>query len=209
MTGRHSFAGFDALMLNYEPSATGEYVAAVSGNPVSKSNSIVVANPTSCDQMEDVYRLHYDLLLYVARRRFRVPAGDAESLIQEVFVSYLSAANEVRDIRAWLLGAISNASRHYWRLRGRTESLPDDLEKKSDPHVNADNIATSLTVRETLAHLHEKCRETLRLRYFEGCSAAEVAKELDTTNRYAEKLIHNCLKRAYQVYRNLAKVAER
>jgi RNA polymerase sigma factor (sigma-70 family) len=158
--------------------------------------------------MEDVYRLYYDLLLYVARRRFRVPPSDAEALIQEVFVSYLSSANEVRDVRSWLLGAISNASRHYWRSRGRIESLPDDMDKKSDPRSSADNIATSLTVRETLSHLHEKCRETLRLRYFEGCSAAEVARELDTTNRYAEKLIHTCLKRAYQVYRTLMRVAK-
>lgn len=158
--------------------------------------------------MEDVYRLYYDLLLYVARRRFRVPPSDAEALIQEVFVSYLSSANEVRDVRSWLLGAISNASRHYWRSRGRIESLPDDLNQKSDPRSSADNIATSLTVRETLSHLHEKCRETLRLRYFEGCSAAEVARELDTTNRYAEKLIHTCLKRAYQVYRTLMRVAK-
>lgn len=169
----------------------------------------VVATRTSCDQTEDVYRLHYDLLLYVARRRFRVPPGDAENLIQEVFVSYLSTAQEIRDVRSWLLGAISNASRHYWRSRGRTESLPEDLDKKSDPRSTADKLATSLTVRETLAHLQEKCRETLRLRYFEGCSAAEVAKELDTTNRYAEKLIHTCLKRAYQVYRTLTNVANR
>lgn len=172
---------------------------------VSKSTPMVTAH-SSCEQMEDVYRLYYDLLLYVARRRFRVPPGDAENLIQEVFVAYISATQEVRDVRAWLLGAISNASRHYWRVRGRTDQLSNDLSKKSDPSSSADNLATSLTVRDTLSHLHEKCRETLRLRYFEGCSAAEVAKELDTTDRYASKLIHNCLKRAYQVYRNLTKV---
>lgn len=176
---------------------------------VSEPNASLVARRPSCDQMEDVYRLHYDLLLYVARRRFRVPFGDAESLIQEVFLSYLSASSEVRDVRAWLLGAISNASRHYWRSRGRTESLPDDLHKQSDPRSVAEKLANTLTVRDTLAHLHEKCRETLRLKYFEGCSAAEVAKELDTTNRYAEKLIHNCLKRAHQIYRTLTAVIKK
>jgi RNA polymerase sigma factor (sigma-70 family) len=175
--------------------------------PMSSSGAVVPAK--ALDPMEQVYRLYYDLLLYVARRRFRVPPCDAESLIQEVFVSYLSAANEVRDVRSWLLGAISNASRHYWRSRGRLESLPDDIQKQSDPRSLAENLATTLTVRDTLAQLHEKCRETLRLRYFEGCSAAEVAKELDTTNRYAEKLIHNCLKRAYHIYRSLTTLVKK
>ena len=172
---------------------------------MSKTDSMV-ATHSSFDQLEDVYRLHYDLLLYVARRRFRVPAGDAENLIQEVFVCYLSTAAEVRDVRSYLLGAISNASRHYWRLRGRTDQLPQDMAKKSDPNASAESLDNSMTVRDTLSHLHEKCRETLRLRYYEGCSAAEVAKELDTTNRYAEKLIHNCLKRAHQIYQNLTRV---
>lgn len=172
---------------------------------MSKTDSMV-ATHSSIDQLEDVYRLHYDLLLYVARRRFRVPAGDAENLIQEVFVCYLSTAAEVRDVRSYLLGAISNASRHYWRLRGRTDQLPQDMAKKSDPNASAESLDNSMTVRDTLSHLHEKCRETLRLRYYEGCSAAEVAKELDTTNRYAEKLIHNCLKRAHQIYQNLTRV---
>jgi RNA polymerase sigma factor (sigma-70 family) len=165
----------------------------------------VVDSVQTEDQLEQVYRQHYTLLLYISCRKFRVPAGDAESLIQEVFLSYLSASRDVRDVRSWLVGAISNASRQYWKARGRTESLPDDMGERSDPLSAglAETVATRITVRETLARLHEKCRETLRLHYFEGCSAPEVARELSTTNRYAEKLIHKCLKRAYEIYLTL------
>jgi DNA-directed RNA polymerase specialized sigma24 family protein len=60
-----------------------------------------------------------------------------------------------------------------------------------------------LTIQQTLGYLQEKCRETLRLHYFEGYSAAETAVHLSTTPRYAEKLIHNCLKRAHEVYTTL------
>lgn len=156
--------------------------------------------------MEDVYRRHYDLLFYLASRRFRVPENDAENLTHEVFLAYISTAAEIRDTRRWLVGAVCNASRYYWRVRGRTEQLSPSIAEASDPRAAelADNLATRLTVRETLARLHEKCRETLRLRYFEGCSAAEVAKEFETTNRYAEKLIHKCLKRAHEIYCTLA-----
>lgn len=160
---------------------------------------------TAEDELEDVYRAHYTLLLYVSCRKFKVPPGDAESLIQEVFLSYLSSRADVRDVRAFLMGAISNASRQYWRSRGRTESLPDDYGQRSDPFSAglAETVATRITIRETLSRLHERCRETLRLHYFEGCSAPEVARELNTTNRYAEKLIHKCLKRAHKIYLTL------
>jgi RNA polymerase sigma factor (sigma-70 family) len=160
------------------------------------------------DDTEGIYREHYHLLLYVACRKFRVPEADAEGLIQEIFISYLSAAPGIRDVRAWLVAAVSNASRHFWRSHGRTESLPEDYGERSDPlsHGLAETLALRLTVQQTLGYLEEKCRETLRLHYFEGCSAMEVARQFDTTNRYAEKLIHNCLKRALEIYKNLTAV---
>jgi len=173
--------------------------------PYGPKSKAVGVDVTSTDEMEAVYRLHYTLLLYIAVRKFRVPASDAESLIQEVFLAYLSNSKGVRDIRSWLVGAMSNASRQYWRARGRTEPLPDDMSERSDPGSAglADKVALKITVRETLSRLHEKCRETLRLHYFEGCSAPEVARELATTPRYAEKLIHKCLKRAHEIYLTL------
>ena len=157
------------------------------------------------DDAEEIYRTHYKLLLYVACKKFRVPDGDAESLIQDVFLSYLSAAPNVRDVKAWLVAAACNASRHYWRMQGRTEPLPDDVAERSDPSSQAlaDSFANRLTIQQTLGYLQEKCRETLRLHYFEGYSAAETAEQLSTTPRYAEKLIHNCLKRAHEVYTTL------
>ena len=51
-----------------------------------------------------------------------------------------------------------------------------------------------------------RCRETLKLHYFDGRSASEVARELETTTRYAEKLIHNCLKRVREIYMNITAV---
>jgi RNA polymerase sigma factor (sigma-70 family) len=176
--------------------------------PSNVPNAAATPHSPCPENMERVYVEHYNLLLYVACRKFRVPEPDAEGLIQEVFVSYISAAANVKDIRAWLVAATCNASRHYWRTRSRTESLPDDIGERSDPlsHGIADSLATKLAVTRTLGYLQEKCRETLYLHYFEGCSAVELAKELDTTNRYAEKLIHNCMKRAREIFMTLNSV---
>jgi len=37
-------------------------------------------------------------------------------------------------------------------------------------------------------------------------SSNDVAISLDTTSRYAEKLIHNCLKRVREIYMNITAV---
>ena len=61
-------------------------------------------------------------------------------------------------------------------------------------------------MRQALEYLQPRCRETLHLHYFEGRSANDVAEKLETTNRYAEKLIHNCLKRVREIYFKLTTV---
>ena len=158
--------------------------------------------PSSGPDVGVLYEQYRDLLVHVACRKFRVPDSDAENLMQEVFLAYMQAGTRVENTKAWLVAAMCNASRHYWRQQSRTESLPDDIGDHSDPmsHGIADHFATSLTLRKALRYLQPRCRETLYLHYYEGRSATDVARELDTTSRYAEKLIHNCLKRVREIY---------
>jgi RNA polymerase sigma factor (sigma-70 family) len=158
--------------------------------------------------VEGLYVQYRTLLLSVACRKFRVPGADAEALLQEVFLSFLETGTRIDNVKAWLVAAVCNACRHYWRSQGRSESLPDDYLEQSDPGSDAllEKRATELTVQKALGYLQPRCRETLKLHYFEGRSASEVARELDTTTRYAEKLIHNCLKRVREIYMNISAV---
>lgn len=155
-----------------------------------------------------LYEEHRELLIHIACRKFRVPEHDAETLMQEVFVSYMESGSGVENTRGWLVGAMCNASRYYWRTQAKSESLPDDISQHSDPqsHGIAEQFATSLTLQKAMRYLQPRCRETLYLHYFEGRSASDVARELDTTNRYAEKLIHNCLKRVREIYFSITAV---
>ena len=165
------------------------------------------AAPPSAE-IGDLYVQHRSLLLHIACRKFRVPEADAESLMQEVFVSLMTTTTKVENIRAWLVAAMCNASRHYWRGQSRTESLPEDFADHGDPGSQgiAERFAMSITMRQALEYLQERCRETLYLHYYEGRSAVDVARELETTTRYAEKLIHNCLKRVREIYFNITAV---
>ena len=158
--------------------------------------------------VETLYVQYRTLLLSVGCRKFRIPEGDAESLLQEVFLSFLQMGSPIDNVKAWLVAAMCNASRHYWRGQGRSESLPEDYLEHSDPNSDAlpEKRAMEMNIQQALGYLQPRCRETLRLHYFEGRSAPEIARELDTTNRYAEKLIHNCLKRVREIYINITAV---
>lgn len=162
----------------------------------------------AADEIESLYVTHRTLLLFVACRKFSVPVTDAEGLIQEVFLAYLQNAGRVNNTRAWLVAATCNASRHYWRVQGRTEPLPEDYNDRSDPLSQglADKVAMQMTIRQALDYLQPRCRQTLWLHYFEGRSAADMAVELETTSRYAEKLIHKCLKRVREIYLKITAV---
>ena len=67
----------------------------------------------AADDVETLYIEHRSLLLYVACRKFRIPECDAENLIQEVFLSFLQTGTKIDNIRAWLVAAMCDASRHY------------------------------------------------------------------------------------------------
>lgn len=188
--------------------------AARSGEKVATVRPQAPAGPrprqigSAADDVEALYIEHRNLLLYVACRKFRVPDSDAENLIQEVFLSFMQTGTKIENVRAWLVAAMCNASRHYWRSSGRTESLPEDFHDHCDPVSQglAEQYTMKMTVRQALDYLQPRCKETLWLHYFEGRSAGDVARELETTNRYAEKLIHNCLKRVREIYMNLTSV---
>jgi RNA polymerase sigma-70 factor (ECF subfamily) len=170
--------------------------------------SLESLSSAAADSVESLYLEHRALLLYVACRKFRIPEGDSESLLQEVFLSFIENETKIDNVRAWLVAAICNASRHYWRTQDRTEALPDDFVHHSDPVSRGlpERFALEMTIRKALRYLQPRCRETLWLHYFEGRSAADVAREMETTSRYAEKLIHNCLKRVREIYVSISAV---
>lgn len=176
--------------------------------PVAIDESVAEARAARADSVEVLYIQYRTLLMSVACRKFRVPETDAEALLQEVFVSFLQTGTRIENVRAWLVAAICNASRHYWRTQGRAEQLPEDFVEHSDPtsHALPERFALEMTIRQALQYLQPRCRETLWLHYFEGRSAADVAREMETTTRYAEKLIHNCLKRVREIYLNITAV---
>jgi RNA polymerase sigma factor (sigma-70 family) len=148
-----------------------------------------------------VYDEHAELLSRIAIGRFSINPEDAETLVHDVFLSFMLRRSEILDVRAWLVGAISNASRHYHRRYDRLEALPDDYEATTaDSQVQIE----TLLARDCLSCITPRCRLALQLRYVEGYSVAEVAAELDVTPKYAQKLIGVCIRQARKRYGGMA-----
>jgi RNA polymerase sigma factor (sigma-70 family) len=154
-----------------------------------------------------VYEDNYRLLVSTAIKHYRISEIDAEALAHEVFLAYFLKAQEVIDSRAWLVSAICNASKYFLRSRARVVPLPDQFSERPDPSLQrvGETLPDQLAAREAFACVTARCQVALRLRYLEGYSIPEVAEELNTSTKYAEKLVRRCLRQAKERYRKRGK----
>lgn len=152
---------------------------------------------------EAMYEQYFDLLVKISVYKFRVPDSEAEALVHDVLLAYLRKSELVLDLKAWLVGAICYASRHYWRLNGRnvTGDAQMELDRIDPASVRIlDSLTNQIAAREALECLSPRYQEILRLRYFEGCTVAEVAERMGIKPKSAQKLITKGLRRAERLY---------
>lgn len=117
-------------------------------------------------------------------RRYRIPPGDAEDLVQEAVLTVVAKSRKIRSPEAWLVATLQNRCIVYWRrvLRrkhregrssaelkeeGRWEESLEVVRLPGEPWLRCD-------LERALATLPERMQELIRLRYQEGCSHAEV-----------------------------------
>ncbi len=164
--------------------------------------------PSPNAAIADAYRELRPLLQRLAARRFRIPPGEVERLLHDVFLSFAKNFASVRDPRSWLVGAMSNECRDYWRAQGRTVPLPPECEQWIDPtSINlVDRLHLRFLVEGLLAHMDARCRRLLQLRFFDGCTVPEVADALAMKYRYTKKRLYLCINQFRALY--LAKIGD-
>jgi RNA polymerase sigma factor (sigma-70 family) len=159
---------------------------------------------------DEIYVQHAPLLRRIAVRKFGVPPGDAEALVHDVFVNCLLTARNIRgDLRAYLIAAICNACRNYWRTRRSEQRVfADDDTAAADVIADDlfDGLALNLVVASTLAKLGPRCRELLRRYYLNGEETAAIAAAMNTTPANVNYLMHVCRKHARVVYDAITRV---
>jgi len=163
------------------------------------------SKPSGVAGVEDAYKGHALRLRELAEKKFNIPASDAEAIVNEVFISYLTRRHLVRNPQKWLVGAVCHSCRAYWRIAAKTAPMPEDVGEYVDPDSPGleGRIVDRVTMAAALRQLNPKCREILRLFYAEGYSAAEMGERLGTSTGYVMQLLHSCRKRVRQAYEKL------
>jgi RNA polymerase sigma-70 factor (ECF subfamily) len=110
----------------------------------------------------------------------RVPAGDAEDLVQDVFMSAMRQLRVLRTaaaFRGWLAAIARNRAIDYFR---QSKQHADFDERAVREHgVAADQEA--FEILELIKSLPEAYRETLILRLVEGMTGPEIAARTGLT----------------------------
>lgn len=173
--------------------------------PTGDDDSPANKPPVNCVVVEDAYKGHAAKLREMAERKFNIPPCDAEAIVNEIFTSYLTRRETIRDAKSWLIGAVCHASRAYWRAASRTCPLPDDVGEYVDPESPTleSRIVDRVTMARALSQVEPKCREMLRMFYAEGYSTAEIAERMDKTIGSVTQLLHVCRKRVREAYDRL------
>ena len=139
------------------------------------------------------FRAHARTLL----SRFRIPAQDAEDLLQDALLLYLRTDSEIPCAESWLQGTLKNLCLVYWRERRRRfytvmdaailEALAEPVEPSQEHHV---------FLAEVLGRIEElsrPCSGLLRLRYQADIKPAELADRLGYSRRGIYKIIDRCI----------------
>jgi RNA polymerase sigma-70 factor (ECF subfamily) len=109
----------------------------------------------------------------------RVPAGDAEDLVQEVFLSAMKQLRGLRTaaaFRGWLGAIARNRAMDHFRQARETESL-----EQAAPAASRAGTADAFLVLDRIRSLPAAYRETLILRLVEGMTGPEIAAQTGLT----------------------------
>ena len=113
------------------------------------------------------------LVLYA---RQWIDRGNAEDVVQDVFLRLLSSRIDPTSEKAWLFTAVRNAamstqrSQHRRNQRERNASRPDWFEPKSD------DLIDSVMAERAMEQLSPEVREVILLRIWGGLTLAEISK---------------------------------
>ena len=146
------------------------------------------------DRVSAAYDAHYDVMRYIAARRFGVPPADVRPLIHDVFVAFIRHSGGIGDERGWLVAAVTNACRKYWRDR----KTGDDLPELTDSREIHSSVNARVDAIRLLQQLPKRCRTVLWLRFAEGLSPEDIALRCaaSTSGGYGRQMIHRCLRAA-------------
>lgn len=145
------------------------------------------------------------LLRKIATKKFHVPVSDADALVHDVFATYFTNPAEVITVESYLVGAICNACRHYWRRADAADALfcSDVPCAATATDEILEGIARRRLLTKILMRIGPRCRDILFRYYMNGETTRAIADALHIKAPTVLVLLSRCRKRALSVYRVL------
>ncbi len=111
----------------------------------------------------------------------RVPPGEVDDLVQEVFLQAMPRLGSLRDagrFGAWLSAIARNRANDFYRRTKPATEVTDSLaaEKIEDRTATSSQIAEASAILAVIRSLPDAYRDTLILRLVEGMTGPEIAE---------------------------------
>lgn len=126
--------------------------------------------------------------------RFLGDHGDAQDLVQDAFLRLLGAADRYRPLasfRTYFYRILTRLCLDHVRKQRPilAETLPEAPDAAPTPPEVFLQAERESAVRAALVALPARDRLAIVLRYYEGCSAREMAEIMDTSEKGVERLL--------------------
>jgi RNA polymerase sigma-70 factor (ECF subfamily) len=123
----------------------------------------------------------------------RVPLGEVDDLVQDVFVIALRSLSTLREAErfgAWLTAIARNRANDYHRHSVPKKRLADDVSDQDVATANGPGNGEAADMLEAIRSLPDSYRETLILRLVEGMTGPEIAARTGMTHGSVRVNLH-------------------
>lgn len=133
-------------------------------------------------KLEQIYRQYKNLMFYTANQILH-SERDAEDIVHSAFVKLAEVADKITEpvcpkTQGLVVVIVRRLAINQYNARKRRTLLPLDEELVCAP---TEPVEEKESVRQAIAHLPDRYRELILLKYYQGFSDREIAKMLDMT----------------------------
>ena len=151
-------------------------------------------------KFEEIYQEYRNLMYYVAYKRMQ-HEQDAEDVVRHVFVKIAENIKNIEPVspktKQLIVTMVDNRVTDVFRVRGKHPVVMYDDELKNSP-VTENDREDLLT--ECILKLPEQQRMVIWMKYKQGYSLREIAKALDISLVWAQKIDQRAKKKLEELY---------
>ena len=151
-------------------------------------------------KFEEIYKAYRNLMYYIAYSRLH-HEQDAEDVVHHVFVKIAENIKKIEPVcpktKRYIVTMVDNRVTDVLRGRSRHPIVEYSDELQGNPSAAADGENALVAC---ILKLPEQQRMVIWLKYYQGYDLREIAKMLDISLSYAQKLDQRAKKRLKDLY---------